>query len=186
MKGTAWYFRSFDMPQGASGKHVELQFAATFYSSRVGINGIELGAHEGGHTAYWVHVTPHLCGQNLIAVELNSEPAWPRFRLRHEPAGGDNVWYDWWHYGGIVRDVFLRVTDSVMVRRRRANTLRQAGQSEAEFTFRVDQPRLWHFDRPEVYRIRATVGSIRSTTTTGSAPLKYETASSMSTASVCV
>jgi beta-glucuronidase len=199
-EGTAWYFRSFDMPQGAAGKHVELQFDATFYRSRVWFNGVQLGAHEGGHTAYWFDVTPHLRAQNLVAVELNNEPGMatiPGFAMSLR--GGDNVWYDWWHYGGIVRDVFLRVTDSVMVRRQQISSRIENGSAivtdrvfienhgkqnatvrvkvellppdggggeqtitvppgpwDAEVRFRVDQPRLWHFDKPEVYRVRAS------------------------------
>ena len=30
---------------------------------------------------------------------------------------GGNVWYDWWPWGGIVRDVWLRVSDTALVRR---------------------------------------------------------------------
>ncbi len=30
---------------------------------------------------------------------------------------GGNIWYDWWHYGGIVRDVWLAVSDATLIRR---------------------------------------------------------------------
>ena len=204
-EGTAWYFRSFPAPPRIENKHVELQFDATFYRSRVWLNGVELGTHEGGHTAYWFDITPHLRPENVLAVELNNEPGLttiPGFAMSLR--GTDNVWYDWWHYGGIVRDVILRISDPVLLRRQQIrsraasgaatltdrifieNNLRQAvnvrvkvdvlppgsdtpaataeqtvmvnpGESNTEITARVDQPRLWYIDRPELYRVRATV-----------------------------
>ena len=111
-EGTAWYFRPFPAPPRVEDKHVELQFDATFYRSRVWLNGVELGTHQGGHTAYWFDITPHLRPENMIAVELNNEPGFttiPGFAMSLR--GTDNIWYDWWHYGGIVRDVFLRISD---------------------------------------------------------------------------
>ena len=39
-EGTARYSRTFAIPAGAAGKHVELHFDATFYQSRVMLNGM--------------------------------------------------------------------------------------------------------------------------------------------------
>jgi beta-glucuronidase len=203
-EGTAWYFHAFEMPQGIAGKHVELQFDATFYRSRIWINGVELGTHEGGYTAYWFDITTQLRPRNLIAVELNNEPGMstiPGFAMSLR--GGGNVWYDWWHYGGIVRDVFLRVTEPVMIRRQQIRSriadgsaavtdrvfienhgkqnanvrlkvdvfapdgelagaspeqtiVAKPGSSEAELSLRVEHPQFWHFDNPQVYRVRAS------------------------------
>ena len=50
--GKAWYFTTFEMPVQSAGLHVKLHFGATFYSARVWLNGVELGSHEGGYTAY--------------------------------------------------------------------------------------------------------------------------------------
>src|SRR4029077_17838013 len=58
--GTAWYFRRFEMPPIAPGTHVELHFGATFYAARVWLNGAELGAHEGGFTAYSLDISARL------------------------------------------------------------------------------------------------------------------------------
>lgn len=41
-EGTAWYFREFPAPDNVRGRHVELQFDATFYKSRVWLNGVLL------------------------------------------------------------------------------------------------------------------------------------------------
>lgn len=51
-EGTAWYFRTFTLPRELLTQQVELHFGATFYKSRVWLNGKEIGEHEGGHTAY--------------------------------------------------------------------------------------------------------------------------------------
>src|SRR6266567_350287 len=64
--GLAWYFRRFEMPRPPPGAHLELHFGATFYSARVWLNGVELGGHEGGFTAYSLDVTAHLRRNNLL------------------------------------------------------------------------------------------------------------------------
>ena len=118
-EGVAWYFRTFNLPALAPQKHVELHFAATFYLSRVWVNSVEAGKHEGGHTEYFFDITKLLKpGQNTIAVELDNRPtetSIPNLALKLKPGG--NIWYDWWHYGGIVRDVWLAENDGVLIRR---------------------------------------------------------------------
>src|SRR5580700_3395623 len=55
--GKAWYFRSFELPTAMAILHVKLHFGATFYAARVWLNGIEVGGHEGGYTAYSLDIT---------------------------------------------------------------------------------------------------------------------------------
>ena len=117
-EGTAWYFKSFEFPDELRARHVELNFGATFYRTRVWLNGVELGGHEGGFTAYHFDVTPHLKRFNNIAVEIDNTPGAatiPGWALRLGKA--NESWYDWWHYGGIVRDVWLSASDPAFVRR---------------------------------------------------------------------
>jgi beta-glucuronidase len=119
-EGVAWYFRRFAQP---AGRRVELHFGATFYKARVWINGIAAGAHEGGHTEWWVDAGLALRADNLIAVEIDNRPGFatiPGYAMSLR--GGDNVWYDWWHYGGIVRDVWLAVTDPLLIRRQHVHS----------------------------------------------------------------
>src|SRR5215467_14584410 len=118
-EGVAWYFRTFDLQALPRETHVELHFAATFYSARVWVNGSEAGKHEGGHTAYFFDISKLVKpGQNLVAVELDNRPtetSIPGLALKLKPGG--NIWYDWWHYGGIVRDVWLTENPGVLIRR---------------------------------------------------------------------
>ncbi|MGA3025253.1 MAG: glycoside hydrolase family 2 TIM barrel-domain containing protein [Bryobacteraceae bacterium] len=128
-EGVAWYFRSFALPAGAANHRVELHFGATFYKARVWLNGVEVGSHEGGHTEWWVDAGPHLRAGNLIAVEIDNRPGFatiPGYAMSLR--GGDSVWYDWWHYGGIVRDVWLTVTEPVLIRRQHLRSV-LAGQT---------------------------------------------------------
>jgi len=120
-EGVAWYFKTFTLPASMLSSHVELHFGATFYRSRVWVNGVEVGEHEGGHTAYALDISRQLrAGENQIAVRLDNRPGVatiPGYAMRQ--AGSGSVWYDWWHYGGIVRDVWLTVADHALIRRQR-------------------------------------------------------------------
>ncbi len=117
-EGIAWYFKSFEISEGLRGKHLEIHFGATFYRARVWLNGIELGSHEGGHTAYYFTLPANLPATNYLAVAIDNRPSEtsiPGLAMRLETTS--NYWYDWWHYGGIVRDVWLAANDSILLRR---------------------------------------------------------------------
>jgi beta-glucuronidase len=119
-EGTGWYFRKIELPTGLKpDAHVELHFGATFYNARIWLNGVEVGSHEGGHTAYWFDITPllHAGSANYLAVAIDNRPSVhsiPGYAMRL--AGSKNVQYDWWHYGGLVRTVWLNVADGGLIR----------------------------------------------------------------------
>ena len=123
-EGVAWYFRTFQLPGLRPAEHVELHFGATFYLSHVWVNGVSAGTHEGGHTEYFFDVSKLLkAGENTIAVELDNRPtetSIPNLAMKLKPGG--NIWYDWWHYGGIVRDVWLSENEGVVIRRQQIAT----------------------------------------------------------------
>jgi beta-glucuronidase len=123
--GVGWYFRRFEMPSYAPGTHVELHFGATFYRARVWLNGIELGTHEGGFTSYSFDITRTLRGTNVLAVRIDNRPGIatiPGFGTRESPEAP----YDWWTYGGLVRDVWLTTTGPAWVRRQSIRTEQSA------------------------------------------------------------
>lgn len=127
--GVAWYFRTVTMPSELVGRHIELNFGATFYKSRVFVNGVEVGGHEGGFTAYHLDVSePLRAGENRIAVAIDNRPGFatiPGYAMRLQASG--SVWYDWWRNGGILRDVWLNVADKGQVR---GQTIRQRLSSD--------------------------------------------------------
>jgi hypothetical protein len=124
--GAAWYFRQFELPSPPPGSHLELHFGATFYRARVWLNGVELGSHEGGFTEYSFDVTAHLRRNNLLVVRLDNRPGVatiPGFAERGSPKAR----YDWWTYGGIVRDVWLTTSGPAWVQRQSIRTEQNAG-----------------------------------------------------------
>jgi hypothetical protein len=114
--GKAWYFTTFAMPVHSTDLHVKLHFGATFYSARVWLNGVEVGSHEGGYTAYSFDVTRQLLATNQVAVEIDNRvgaATIPGLAQR----SSEHAWYDWWDYGGIVRDVWLTMGGPIQVGR---------------------------------------------------------------------
>jgi len=124
--GVAWYFRRFDMPAAAPGAHIELNFGATFYKAHVWLNGVELGVHEGGFTAYSFDITSTLRATNVLAVRIDNRPGIatiPGFAEKGSPQAR----YDWWTYGGIVRNVWLSTTGPAWIRRQHIRSLPDMG-----------------------------------------------------------
>jgi hypothetical protein len=114
--GLGWYRRTFELPDGERDAHLRLRFDAVFYAARVWLNGRELGGHEGGYTPFELDATPAARpGRNVLAVLVDNRRAANRI-----PADlGPNWSYDWWNYGGIVRDVSLAETSKAYLARQR-------------------------------------------------------------------
>jgi beta-glucuronidase len=127
-EGIAWYWKRIDVPPALRGKRLELHFGAVFYRARVFVNGVAVGEHEGGHTAWFVDATRALGDSGLVAVEVDNRPGLatiPGWAMRLEQTG--SVWYDWWHYGGLVRDVALVAHERALVRRQAIRTRLDGG-----------------------------------------------------------
>ena len=127
-EGVGWYARTLVVPEAIIGKHLELHFDAVFYAARVWVNGTLVGAHEGGHTAFDLDVSKVLKpGANRIVVSADDRPGFatiPGYAMRLQGSG--NVWYDWWHSGGITRDVSLRIAERGLIRRQRIRQVLKA------------------------------------------------------------
>ena len=78
-------------------------------AATVWINGQRLGEYRGGYTPFSFELTPHLNwhGDNVLAVEVDSTE-----RKDIPPFGGD---IDYLTFGGIYRDVALRVVPSTFI-----------------------------------------------------------------------
>jgi beta-glucuronidase len=129
--GKAWYLKTFTMPVQSPDLHVKLHFGATFYTARIWLNGVELGTHEGGYTAYSFDITRQLQSSNYLAVEIDNridEATIPGLAQRGDP----KAWYDWWDYGGIVRDVWLTLGGPVEVNRQQIRSHLEAGEGVIE------------------------------------------------------
>jgi beta-glucuronidase len=111
-EGIAWYRRTFELPRGA-GARVALRFGAVFYEARVWVNGVAVGRHEGGYTPFELDVTKvaRPGRPNVVLVRVDN-----RRRRDRIPAQLTPDWsFDWWNYGGIVRDVSVELTSRVYI-----------------------------------------------------------------------
>ena len=115
--GIAWYRRQLMLPPMAGEAHVRLHFSAVFYLAQVWWNGVYLGEHEGGYTPFEFHVSGLVRpgAANVLAVRVDNQRAMDRL-----PAALPTHWsYDWWHYGGIVREVALHLSSRAFIAQQR-------------------------------------------------------------------
>lgn len=103
------YRRHFTMPAGLTGRRVFIDFGGVMTAATVTINGQKLGEYRGGYTPFSYELTPHLNwrGDNVLAVEVDSTE-----RNDIPPFGGE---IDYLTFGGIYRDVALRVVPATFI-----------------------------------------------------------------------
>jgi beta-galactosidase len=103
------YRRRFKVPPEAKGRHVFVDFEGAMTASTVWINGQKLGEYKGGYTPFSFELTPHLDwnGDNILAVAVDSteRPDIPPFGYE----------IDYLTFGGIYREVFLRIVPSSFI-----------------------------------------------------------------------
>jgi len=139
------------MPLQSPELHVKLHFGATFYSARVWLNGIELGTHEGGYTAYSFDITRQLRRNNYLAVEVDNRidaTTIPGLAQRGEP----DAWYDWWDYGGIVRDVWLTVSGPIEINRQQIHAQIEDGPASINDQIILEN----HSPQPKTFLVSIT------------------------------
>lgn len=98
------YRKYFRLPEAQNERLVFLDFDGAMVASTVHCNGQWVGSHLGGYTPFSFEVTPYLnSGENILTVTLDSteRPDVPPF--------GNVV--DYLTFGGIYRDVHLRMVD---------------------------------------------------------------------------
>src|SRR4030088_3563543 len=103
------YRRHFKLPEEARGKRVFVDFEAAMTASTVWINGTRVGEYRGGYTPFFFELTPHLdfAGENVLAVALDSN------ERADIPPFGDEI--DYLTFGGIYREVFLRIVPATFI-----------------------------------------------------------------------
>src|SRR6185312_8461539 len=111
------YRRRFKVPGYAKNKRVFVDFEGVMTASTVWLNGIRLGEYRGGFTPFSFELTPHLdfAADNVLAVEVDSteRPDIPPF--------GDQL--DYLTFGGIYREVSLRLVSTCFLENIRVRTL---------------------------------------------------------------
>jgi beta-glucuronidase len=97
-EGTVWFKKSFDyvIPEN---KRLFVYFGAVNYKAEVYLNGVKLGIHEGGFTAFNFEISSIIKAKdNFLVVKVDN--------VRHKEAV-PTLNTDWFNYGGITRDVIL-------------------------------------------------------------------------------
>ena len=96
--GSVWYQRPFEFsPQ--SGRRYFVHFGGANFRADVSLNGEILGRHTGGYTPFNFEVTDQLHeGENELIAQVDNT-------LGRSTIPTPRV--DWWHYGGLTRDVTL-------------------------------------------------------------------------------
>ncbi|MEZ5102994.1 MAG: glycoside hydrolase family 2 TIM barrel-domain containing protein [Draconibacterium sp.] len=100
--GTAWYRKTFETPQNAYKKKVSIYFEGVYMNSDVWLNGVHLGNHPYGYTAFEYDITDLLLqdAKNVLAVQVKNE-------------GQNSRWYSG---SGIYRHVWLKITDPIHIK----------------------------------------------------------------------
>lgn len=128
----SWYRKHFQPDSSWKNKLVRLQFQGVMTVADVYLNGKHLATHKGGYTPFEVDLTPGLQfgRENIIAVRVDSRihphippegapeisPSGLYFFASHGHLARPNAkMYGYYLFGGIQRDVELRVTDKLHI-----------------------------------------------------------------------
>lgn len=113
--GKAWYSRGFWVPKDWEDKLILIGFEGVNYRAKVWVNGQFLGEHEGGFTPFAFR-TGHILnfgGENRVVVLVDDTLSTKTI----PPGEGMNrTYFDFFHYGGIHRDVYLRSVPKLHIR----------------------------------------------------------------------
>ncbi|SFR68220.1 glycoside hydrolase family 2 protein [Anaeromicropila populeti] len=91
------------------GKHVFITFEGVAHIAKIYMHGKLIGEHKGGYTAFTIDISPylHLGEYNTLVVEVDSRES------NNIPPFGHVI--DYMTYGGIYREVFLEVKESIYI-----------------------------------------------------------------------
>lgn len=100
--GTAWYRKTFRLPEQVKGRVINVEFDGLMSNSQVWINGHNLGGRPYGYLGFEVDLTPYLQygdRANVLAVRLSPEDRSSR----------------WYPGAGIYRNVWISIINPVHV-----------------------------------------------------------------------
>jgi len=109
--GVAWYRKSFELPDGAAGSKVFVEFEGVRQAAEVYLNGEFVGRHENGVMAFGFDVSELVDrqGENVLAVRVDND-----WDYEEEATGEGFRWADHnfnANYGGVTKNVSLHVAD---------------------------------------------------------------------------
>ena len=102
-QGFGWYFRDVEVPELSSDKEIFLSSEGVSLLAKVFINGTYAGASSYPYLPFSINLTPFLKGQTKLHVAVMVDNRLIAGRLPDTRARG------WWVYGGLIREIGLRV-----------------------------------------------------------------------------
>ena len=106
-RGLGWYRKHFILGEELRGKRIFLEFEGVNQVSEFWLNGKRIGEHKGGYTSFEFDVTEHAQfgpTGNVLTVKVNNV---------YDKNIAPTIKTDLTFYGGIYRDVWLRVSEPV-------------------------------------------------------------------------
>ncbi len=112
----AWYVRKVYVPSGWQGQRVFIRVGSAVYYSTVYVNGIKVGAHEGGHLPFAFEITDQVKWdqENVVAISVENVLKPDRVPSGNMPnsamsmfASTPQTTYDFYPYSGLHRPVVL-------------------------------------------------------------------------------
>lgn len=104
-----WFQKRFFVPKEYTGKRAWLIFKGAGYITKVWLNGIYLGMHEGSYTQFKFDATNAIKfgDWNILVVKIDNKLSFDRI-----PPGRsiNETVFDFYPYGGIHRDVYIEFT----------------------------------------------------------------------------
>jgi len=106
-RGPGWYRIKLDIPQSAKEKRVFIKYEAASLVADVYFNGVHLGQHRGGFTAFCYELTSGINwnDDNILAVRVDNS----NFQDIPPLSGDFNI------FGGIYRPVWLIIKEQVCI-----------------------------------------------------------------------
>jgi beta-galactosidase/beta-glucuronidase len=103
-EGQGWYRKTVEIPLDWKGKHINFHSGGANYRTVLYVNGIRVGAHEGGYTAFQFPIHDHLkYGEtNTFALSVDNETNVNRVPMER---------FGWYQYGGLFRSVHLEAIE---------------------------------------------------------------------------
>ena len=108
-RGLGWYRKHFVLDEKLRGKRISLEFEGVNQVSEFWLNGKRVGEHKGGYTSFEFDVTKQVqfgVLGNVLTVKVNN---------LYDKNIAPTIKTDLTFYGGIYRDVWLRITEPVYV-----------------------------------------------------------------------
>lgn len=106
-EGDVIYINHFSIRKPLENERALLCFGAVNDNCEVFLNGIYLGSHRGGYQQFVFDITNQIKEENRLLLICNS------IRTKESVPG---MMHDWFHYGGIIRDVSIFIRSNVFVR----------------------------------------------------------------------